>query len=132
MPCELRRRTIHPELYGKSNWLAEGSRMASDNFIVFFACPKCGVCYNALQERCQKAQPGLFSCENCKAVVNRWSVGYDYTGWQRYENAEPTAKRSGQIHRPGAATPQTERRPPLHHLRFPSQLVGDCGRRRPY
>jgi hypothetical protein len=84
-----------PELYRKPNWLAEGSCMASDGFTVFFACLKCGACYSALQERCDKVQLRHFTCEHCRSVVHRWSIGYDYTGWQRHENARHAAKGSG-------------------------------------
>jgi hypothetical protein len=72
--------------------------MASRNFIVYFACPACGVCYRAIQERCCTVQPKRFSCEDCKSVVYRWFASYDYAGWQRYENIRPAAKRSVRLH----------------------------------
>jgi len=64
------------------------------NFIVFFACPKCGACYSATQAPCHMVEPNLFSCEDCKSVVYRWNNAYNYTAWQRYENIRPTAKNS--------------------------------------
>ena len=66
-----------------------GSQMVSDmtsrNFTVFFACPVCGACYSAVQERSRNVAPKVFLCEDCKSVVCGWSVCYDYTGWQRYD-----------------------------------------------
>ena len=64
------------------------------SFTVFFACPVCAACYSAVQERSRKAEPKVFLCEDCKSVVCGWSVCYDYTDRQRYENVRPAAKRS--------------------------------------
>ncbi len=76
--------------------------MINRNFVVFFGCPECGACSSAIQTPCHTAQPRLFSCEDCKSVVHRWSSAYDYSGWRRYENAEPAARGDGQIHEHGA------------------------------
>jgi hypothetical protein len=59
--------------------------MTFRNFTVFFACPVCGVCYSAVQERSRNVAPKVFLCEDCNSVVCGWSVCYDYTGWQRYD-----------------------------------------------
>jgi hypothetical protein len=67
------------------SWLADGFGMTFRNFTVFFACPVCGVCYSAVQERSRNVAPKVFLCEDCKSVVCGWSVCYDYTGWQRYD-----------------------------------------------
>jgi hypothetical protein len=67
------------------SWLADGFDMTFRNFTVFFACPVCGVCYSAVQERSRNVAPKVFLCEDCKSVVCGWSVCYDYTGWQRYD-----------------------------------------------
>lgn len=76
--------------------------MINRNFVVFFGCPECGACYSAIQAPRPTAKPRLFSCEDCKSVVHRWSSSYDYSGWRRYENAEPAARGDGQIHEHGA------------------------------
>ena len=57
--------------------------MTFSNFTVFFSCPVCSVCYSAAQERSSNVEPKVFLCEDCKSVVYRWSVSYNYTGWQR-------------------------------------------------
>jgi predicted RNA-binding Zn-ribbon protein involved in translation (DUF1610 family) len=62
-----------------------GSGVTFSKLTVFFACPVCGVCYSAVQERCRKMKPMVFLCEDCKSVVYGWSVCYDYTGWQRHD-----------------------------------------------
>jgi hypothetical protein len=74
--------------------------MLKRNFTVFFACPKCGVCYRAIQAPLHTAQAGRFSCEDCNSVVYQWSNTYDYSGWHRYKDGEPAGKVDRQIHEP--------------------------------
>jgi hypothetical protein len=76
--------------------------MIKRNFTVFFACPKCGACYRAIQAPWHTAQARRFSCEDCKSVVYQWSNAYNYSSWQRYEDDGPAARRDGQVHEQGA------------------------------
>ena len=61
------------------------------SFIVYFACPSCGVCYSAVQAPSSNAKPKRFSCRECKSVVYEWSVGYDYYAWRRHK-VRPAAR----------------------------------------
>jgi hypothetical protein len=82
-----------------SGWRADGFGMTFSNFVtVFFACSECGACYSAAQERSTNVVPKVFSCEDCKSVVYRWSVCFDYTGWQRHDHQAEQHRASGARH----------------------------------
>src|SRR6267142_2023256 len=51
---------------------------------VVFICPKCGLSFQATQERNHGRPPGQFNCTGCGAEVHTWSGKYDYTRWQAF------------------------------------------------
>jgi predicted RNA-binding Zn-ribbon protein involved in translation (DUF1610 family) len=52
---------------------------------VVFICPKCGLSFQATQERNHGRPPGLFNCTGCGAEVHTWFGKYDYTRWQAFD-----------------------------------------------
>jgi peptide subunit release factor 1 (eRF1) len=51
---------------------------------VIFACPKCGIAYQATQEQ-HPNQPDTFKCRNCQTEVHAWSGIFSFFDWKAYE-----------------------------------------------
>jgi hypothetical protein len=52
---------------------------------VLFSCPRCGLGYQAMQERVSDTTAGQFDCTGCAAEVYAWSGFYDYVVWKPIE-----------------------------------------------
>jgi predicted RNA-binding Zn-ribbon protein involved in translation (DUF1610 family) len=54
---------------------------------VIFRCPKCGLLYQAVQERRSETSAGRFDCTVCLAEIYAWSGDYDYNVWKNLASA---------------------------------------------
>jgi GNAT superfamily N-acetyltransferase len=59
--------------------------MRSAQTIVVYACPRCRLAYQAIQERISESQAGHFNCIDCGSEVHSWFGIYDYVGWKLIE-----------------------------------------------
>jgi hypothetical protein len=51
---------------------------------VIFACPKCGIAYQASQQQHPDDHSGSFKCQDCRTEVHAWS-GFSFFDWKAYE-----------------------------------------------
>jgi predicted SprT family Zn-dependent metalloprotease len=54
-----------------------------------FACPNCGMDYQATREEHQDRRSGSFKCRVCDTDVYAWSGHHDYFNWQAIKSRSP-------------------------------------------
>jgi len=57
---------------------------------VYFVCKECSLPYRTIQVRRSQAAPGKKDCEDCGALVHRWSGLYNFIDWQPERPKRPT------------------------------------------
>ena len=74
---------------------------------VIFACPKCGIFYQATQEQHPDDHSGRIRCQDCQTEVHAWSGVFSFFDWKAYEAVGSTPKpRPNQTdHHPKSAGP---------------------------
>jgi hypothetical protein len=61
---------------------------------VIFCCPRCGLIYQATQERVPIKRGGRIECMKCNAEIHRWSGEYDFVVWRPLSERAPSRPES--------------------------------------
>ena len=61
---------------------------------VIFACPKCGIAYQASQQQHPDDHSGSFKCQDCRTEVHAWSGVFSFFDWKAYEKTAENLHRA--------------------------------------